>query len=198
MPAENDQLRLAAQVFRLIDRHVYNAADLAGRFLPDLPQVLTQVVAVRLGDVTFFTGPGEIFPETLCGGYPGRAATRTPVIGDVAGHRVPPTCGEDGLPVEGGDLPCIIKPDAENPPDWERAPAGPYLYDLVPGEVPFFIGLGMDALGYIVPDYDFEGPTAMVEASGSHYEETNSMGPSMMGLYQTHVRAVLEAVEGEE
>lgn len=193
VPVQNETFRLAAVSLDVIQRDVYNVGIVGGRQVPGEPHVLSQVAVVRLGPVSWFTAPGEIFPETLVGGFPGRARVRTPVIGDVARHRVDYICGTDGLPVEGGDQPCIVRPDQNNPPDWDAAPAGPYVYELIPGEVPFFIGLGMDFMGYMVPDYDFEKP-AFGEAEGDHYEETNSIGPALMGLWRTHLDAVLAAL----
>ncbi|MCB9541434.1 MAG: hypothetical protein H6703_03165 [Myxococcales bacterium] len=195
VPVQNQTFRLAAVSLDLIQRDVYNVALLGGRMVPGDPYVLSQVAAVRLGPITFFTAPGEVFPETLVGGLPGRNRARTPVIGDVSRHRVDYICGADGLPVEGGDQPCIVKPDAENPPDWAAAPEGPVVYELIPGEVPFFIGLGMDFLGYMVPDYDFEAsPLPFTEAPGDHYEETNSIGGTISGLWRTHLEEALDAL----
>jgi len=193
VPVENDFFRLAAVTLDLIHRDVYNVVTVGGRQFPGDPYVLSQVAVVRLGPVSWFTAPGEVFPETLVGGWPGRARVRTPVIGDVARHRVDYVCGPDGLPVEGGDRPCIVRPDATNPPDWDAAPTGPFVYEIVPGDIPFFIGLGMDFMGYMVPDFDFEA-VPFSEAEGDHYEETNSVGPELMGLWRTHLDHALEAL----
>lgn len=193
VPVQNDVFRLAAVTLDLIQRDVYNVGRVGGRQVPGLPFVLSQVAVVRFGPVTWFTAPGEMFPEMLVGGFPGKPRVRTPVIGDIARHRVDYICGPDGLPVEGGDGPCIVRPDQTNPPDWAAAPDGPYGYELVPGEVPFFIGLGMDFLGYMVPDYDFEA-VPFGEAEGDHYEESNSIGPAIMGLWRTHLDEVLAAL----
>ncbi len=194
VPVQNEVFKLAATTLDLIQRDVYNVALISGRPVPGDPYILSQVAVVRMGPVSWFTAPGEVFPETLVGGYPGRDRVRTPVVGDVAQHRVPYVCGSDGLPAEGGDQPCIIRPDAVNPPDWDAAPAGPYVYELVPGDVPFFIGLGMDFMGYMVPEYDFEA-VPFSEAEGDHYEESNSIGFDISGLWRTHLGNVLEAVE---
>ena len=119
---------------------------------------------------------------------------RCPVIGDTEERRVPAQCDAEGLPVEGGTHPCIIRPGADYPPDWSEAPGGPYVYELIPGEVPFFIGLGMDFLGYMVPPYDFVAPAFTSAAPGDHYEETNSVGVSIVPLWRAHLEAVLEAL----
>ncbi len=196
VPVQNRTFQLAATALDLIQRDVYNVAIVRGSRIPGDPYILSQVAVVRLGPISFFTAPGEIFPETLTGGLPGRNRARTPVIGDISQHRVGYICDADGLPVEGGDQPCIVKPDAENPPDWSAAPMGPVVYELIPGEVPFFIGLGMDFMGYMVPEYDFEGG-GFGEAPGDHYEETNSVGEAVMGLWRTHLDEVLTAVTAE-
>jgi hypothetical protein len=193
VPVQNQIFRLAAVSLDLIQRDVYNVAMQGGRMIPGDPMVLSQVAVVRLGPVTWFTAPGEVFPETLTGGLPGRNRARTPVIGDVSRHRVDYVCGADGLPVAGGDQPCIVRPDAENPPDWSAWPEGPVVYELIPGEVPFFIGLGMDFLGYMVPDYDFQA-MPFGEPPGDHYEETNSVGSAISGLWRAHLDEVLDAV----
>ena len=196
VPADNELLRLASLAFDLIRRDIYNSANMLGLFTPGLPRLLTEVAIVRLGPISFFTAPGEVFPETLCGGFPNRDRVRTPVVGDVQGHHTPATCSEQGLPMDGGEHPCIVKADANNPPDWDNAPEGPYVYELIPGETPFFIGLGMDFLGYIVPEYDFVGSGLGAEPPGDHYEETNSMGPSILGKWRQNLEAVIEAVDG--
>ena len=44
----------------------------------------------------------------------------------------------------------------------------------------WIIGLGNDELGYIIPEYNFildDRVPYLIEASGDHYEETNSLGP---------------------
>ena len=89
---------------------------------------------------------------------PGSATSTRPAACSTARHPLPATCDEDGLPVEdgSGSSPCIIRADAENPPDWSQAPEEPPGYALVPGEYPFFMGLTMDFLGYMVPTFDFQ------------------------------------------
>ena len=72
----------------------------------------------------------------------------------------------------------------DNAPDLATAPRPPYLRDLMlmnPGVRYAFVGgLGEDFLGYIVPSYNYVLHPALpylAEASGDHYEETNSIGP---------------------
>lgn len=192
-PIENAIFQVAAFGLRLIERDVYNAAQInAQRFYPGPPQVLTETSVVRLGPVAFFTAPGEVFPESLVGGYPGRASVWDPVIGDVEERRAEAVCGPDGMPLEEGEQgesPCVVRPDQENPPNFEQAPEGPYIYDRLDGEaMPFFIGLGGDFLGYMVPAYDYEAPQGTQAAPGSHYEETNGVS----GQIQADWEAALE------
>ncbi|MBH25766.1 MAG: hypothetical protein CMH57_15270 [Myxococcales bacterium] len=177
----------------LFDRKVYNAVDSPLTPRPGLHSVITEVAVVGLGPITFFTAPGEMFPEALVGGYPGRDRVQTPVVGDRTG-RLPATCDEDGLPVEdgSGSSPCIIRADAENPPDWSQAPEEPPGYALVPGEYPFFMGLTMDFLGYMVPTFDFQ-TEYLNEAPGDHYEETNSIGPESLVNWRASFEECLEA-----
>ena len=189
---ENTNFLLAGFTLKVFKRDIYNASHIGGiSFVPDLPKVISEVSVVSLGDFTFFTAPGEVFPELLTGGYPDRETTQNPVIGDIEGQRSDLVCDERGLPAGimgslGGDQPCIVRLNQDNPPTWSEAPLGPYLYDLV-SPTPFFIGLGGDFLGYIIPEYDFEnGATA-----GAHYEETNS---SSMSLTSDWINALKSAL----
>jgi hypothetical protein len=196
IPIENQVFQLAAFQFGLLERDVYNAARKSrGEYLPDLPQALSEAAVVRLGPITFFTAPGEAFSETLVGGYPGKPRVRTPVIGDVQEQRVSAQCNEEGLPTDGGTMPCIIAPDAENPPDWDEAPDGPYVYEKVPGDYPFFIGLGMDFLGYMVPRYDYEEAGFFEQAPGDHYEETQGAGRELITIWKSELDVMLQEVQ---
>jgi hypothetical protein len=176
---DNTVFVLAASVLGLVPREVYNTARLNNVTFVPRPQVLTEVAAVQLGPVTLFTAPGEVFPESLVGGYPGKERVRNPVIGDTEGRSVAPTCDDQGLHAPGGDQPCLIKPDQPFPPDWSAAPDGPYVYAQAPGRYAFFIGLGQDALGYLVPAYDYAADDYFNQAPGDHYEETNGVGASI-------------------
>lgn len=196
-PIKNRIFQVAALGLGLLERDVYNVKRLGGsNYVPNDPMALTEVAVVRLGSITFFTAPGEVFPETLTGGFPGKPTARTPVVGDVEEHRAPAVCDEDGLPVDDGSgtHPCIVKPDQTNPPDWSAAPDAPYVYDEIPGEHPFFIGLGMDFLGYFVPQYDHQTNGYFSEAPGSHYEETNGIGPDIIRDWRNALGESLSAV----
>ena len=195
---ENKQFQLAAFILGVLERKVYNAAR-KGMFdyAPDFPKILTEVSVVRLGSVTFFTAPGEVFPETLTGGYPNKSEVHDPVIGDVREIETKATCDMEGLPTPGntGIHPCIVKPDQKNPPDWNKTPDPPYMYETIPGDHEFFIGLGMDFLGYFVPKYDHKVDNYLNEAEGSHYEETNGLGPDVISDWKTNLEKCIKAVK---
>lgn len=196
IPVRNTTFLLAAYTAKLLERDLYNGAKISSRYVPGVPSVMSQVSVVRVGDLSFFTAHGELFPELLVGGYPGRPRHERGVFGDVEELRTPAACDMAGLPAAGGTLPCIVSPTQENPPNWVAAPQGPYGYDLIPGKHKFFIGLGMDFLGYMVPMYDFKAIYADQDAdtSGSHYEETNSIGQDSVPKWQENLAAVLEAL----
>ncbi len=139
----------------LFDRelHEFNEEGVIGP--GNFPHVRTQVVVLRVGPVTMYTVPGELFPELAIGGY-------------------------DGSHAFGRDL---LDEGEELVPDLDAAPGPPYLSDRMPGEYAWVIGLGQDELGYLVPPYDFvvhEAGPYLLEAPGDHYEETNSVGPEIV------------------
>lgn len=193
-PITNKVFLLAGFVLEVFERDIYNANHISvTNFAPGPPLVMSQVAAVKLGPVTFFTAPGEVFPELLVGGYPERPRAQDPTVGDVLEQRVDATCDMWGLPtMDGGMYPCIVKADQENPPDWSMAPEGPYVYDLIEGR-PFFIGLGMDFLGYMVPPYDYEPDNA----PGAHYEETNGASGEIVDDWLENLQAVLDVVQAD-
>ena len=197
VPVENTQLQLAAEALNLIERDAYNATRVGNEMQPDgHAYVLSQVSVVRLGEIEFFTAPGEMFPEMLVGGFPDRPRVQNPVVGDVREVYGPATCDEWGLPTpdDDGAFPCIVTKDQENPPDWSSAPDSPYGYERIEGQFPFFIGLGMDFLGYMVPPYDYEETGFFTQAPGSHYEETNGVGSTIMTDWETHIQACIDAL----
>lgn len=196
-PIRNTVFQIAAYGLGVLDREIYNASRVRGNtYTPDDPKVLTEVSVVQIGSVTFFTSPGEVFPETLVGGFPAKGRVRNPVVGDVEQWRAPANCDAQGLPTadDSGSHPCIVKADQENPPDWDQAPDGPYVYEWLPGEHPFFIGVGMDFLGYMVPEYDYDAGSYFSQAPGSHYEETNGIGPEIIGDWKEALQTSLQAL----
>jgi hypothetical protein len=196
VPVRNTTFLLAAFIAKILERDLYNGARVSSQYVPGVPSVMSQVAVVRIGELSFFTAHGEMFPEMLVGGLPGLPRSPRGVYGDVEQVRTPAACGDDGLPTPGGDKPCIVSPMQENPPNWVEAPAAPYGYELVPGKHKFFIGLGMDFLGYMVPDYDFKAAYKDPDAdtSGSHYEETNSIGYDSLPKWQQNIAAVIAAL----
>ena len=121
--------------------------------VPDLP---TEMDLIDVGPLRMLSVPGELLPELAIGGYDGSHTN----IGDYT------------------DL--IFDPDQANPPDFSKAPEGPFLKERMGGEMNWIIGLGNDELGYIIPEYNFilnERVPYLSEAEGDHYEETNSLGP---------------------
>ena len=120
----------------------------------NLPSAETRVAYLTFGPVAIVTNPGELHPELFIGGYDGsKAGTYT-----------------------------FIDTKKKNAPDVSKAPAPPYLIDIMEGERPhrMTFGLTMDFLGYIVPRFNYvlhETRPYIDEADGDHYEETNSIGP---------------------
>lgn len=134
----------------------------------NVPCVRTEVARLDLGPAQFITLPGELLPELAIGGYDGSYAFGHP----------------------------LIAPDNPNPPDLTRAPAPPYLRDLMTGEFSFLVGLANDELGYIIPPYDFkrndDSPIHDPEPPGDHYEETNSCGPDAAPVILRAAAALLK------
>lgn len=123
--------------------------------LPDAlrPWVRTEVSRTELGPLKILGIPGESFPEQAIGGYGGE-------------HRY----GQ-----------ALIAPDSENPPALDRAPKPPYLRELLSAEHAWIVNLANDEIGYTIPGYDFQAaPTRTMRPrpKGTHYGETNSIGPS--------------------
>ncbi|MBI5486179.1 MAG: hypothetical protein HY905_02480 [Deltaproteobacteria bacterium] len=169
--AEADpELRFRSRELLLrVDNYAFQAAFLLGVFGralydydPDypfddnnVPDIVSEVVYLRVGESSMITVPGESTPELFLGGYDGAFA--------------------GGYP--------LVQPDNPNPPDISAAPAGPYLRDLVAADGSRFqwlIGLAQDEVGYLLPPYDYQlHPTQpyIDDAPGDHYEETNSLGP---------------------
>ena len=117
------------------------------------PVTTTEAAYLTLGPASIITGPCEVFPESFLGGYDGSYSGTWPI--------------EDKT--------------QPNYPPLEKAPKPPYLRDLMPGAVEnrMVFGLTLDFLGYVVPQYNFVlNPDApyISEATGDHYEETNSVG----------------------
>ncbi len=169
VPVENSRYRLF--VFALVYGH--KLYDAAGNLLPRYkkwtlplrqlflgldestePWVETEVSLLDIGPARLLGIPAEGFPELAIGGYDGKYAFGRP----------------------------LVTPGNPNPPDLSKAPKGPYLRDMLKAQAPMIVGLANDELGYLVPSYDFKiSPTKSLlpRLPGHHYEETNSIGPSV-------------------
>jgi hypothetical protein len=118
----------------------------------NFPKVQSEVSKIQLGPVRFLGVPGELFPE-LGIGFDSAYAFGQPQIAS----------------------------SNPNPPDLSKAPTGPFLQEMLGGEMNMVIGLSGDEIGYLVPDYDYKldpNKPYVDRALGNHYEETNSLGPS--------------------
>lgn len=183
-PIENTTFIAAGKVLRVIRRDTYNAT-FTGLLLsrPGPPLIRSVAHVITLGPLRFLTAPGEAFPELLVGGYPDTHTAQDPTVGDIERFRSEYLCDERGLPLANATFPCLVKPDQVNPPEWDKAPQGPYMYERIAPtdqEIPFFLGLTGDFLGYMVPPYDHKVRDNGSEADGSHYEETNSAGSTLV------------------
>lgn len=125
----------------------------------NVPDLLTEIAIIDVGPAQIITIPGELDPLLFVGLDNDRAYT-------------PP-----GRPV--------VDTTRENPPRIAEA-TGPYLLDLARADARtdenvWLFGLTNDFIGYLIPAWDYElaaGSGAYIgEAPGSHYQETNSLGP---------------------
>jgi len=152
--------------------------ELAG-YDPDLaitddntPWLPLRATYLQVGPLGIITTPGELHPELWVGGYDGADWTW-------------------GYPLYDQTKP--------NLPNFEAAPAPPYMRDLVLAHTgvryPICAGVAEDYIGYIVPAYNYVlHPDApyIQEAEGDHYEETYSVGP----LVEQHaIHPILELLK---
>ncbi len=166
-PVDTDLALGVQELFLRVDNYAFQAMFLLGVLahreaenydpeqtitVENTPEIRTEVDLLRVGPLTLLTWPGEPLPETFVGGYDGRWT--------------PP----------GSDL---VSPDNPLPPDLAAAPSGPSVEDGLPGSTRWVVGLGNDAVGYMIPPYDFvvaDAGAYILEPEGDHYEETNSLG----------------------
>lgn len=144
----------AAYRLGIFNRAMYHADFDAVFDETNTPEILTELVVLRLGRATLATIPGEAHPELFIGCYDGSCSGTWP----------------------------LVDPANPNPPPLGDAPAGPYLRDLLAAdgsEYQWIIGLGQDELGYIMPDYNYQLSASpyILQPEGDHYEEVNSLGP---------------------
>ncbi len=131
------------------------------------PWVESEVSLVRLGPVRILGIPGELFPELAVGGYKGDRRFGRP----------------------------LTNPTNPDPPDLAHAPSGPYLREKLGAEYGMIVGLANDEVGYLVPEYDFKAAhnrSMSPHPPGTHYEETNSIGPRAAGLVLGAADALLK------
>lgn len=181
---QNGQFHQAIFGLKLFARDVYNWRFSDGLVGPDVfPQTRTAVTRLQIGGVTFQTFPGELFSETMTGGYKLGNTAKNPIVGDP--ERL--DCAADDLLAPDGSgeaagFPCLVPPDHQIPPDLDAAPTSGFLYRELPGQFIYAIGLGNDELGYIVPPYNFvvDAVSPYYIEPYDHYEETNSVGDRML------------------
>jgi len=172
VPVENRGYHLLLNL-GVIDRQGYNYDEDSLIDEGNQPDLMTEVSVIELGELSVLTLPGELLPELAIGGYDGSNT---------------------------GPLQELSDPTDPYAPQLSEAPSGPYLEDLMPGSVHMIFGLANDEIGYFIPDYNYrvdESNPFLEEAPGSHYEETNSTGPSVTGLIVGTASALLEFIPPE-
>jgi hypothetical protein len=158
LKVENNNFIIGFTVGILRDRTLHKI-DPSNENMFGNTEVETRIAGLRIGPVTFGTLPGEPFPELAVGGYE-------------APHE-----WSHGHPV--------IAAGGENPPDLARAPSGPYLREMMPGDFKILMSLAMDQLGYIIPSYDYKPG-----AKGEHYEEDVSLGDVQPKLFTEYLKTM--------
>jgi hypothetical protein len=175
---DSPQLEFGAQAYPIeVSNDAFKLLFMQGIFQREtferngLQYTTTEMGVLELGPVRMLTVPGELLPELAVGGYDGSQMFTT--------------------------LAELIEPGNPNPPDLDLAPEGPYLEQRLGSPYTWVIGLGNDELGYIIPSYDFQlGPVPYLsEASGHHYEETNSIGPHIAGFVDENADFLIEFID---
>ena len=144
-----------------INRKLFDASGepIEGQITPGetATYLKSEMVYVRIGDVSMLSVPGELHPELAIGGYDG---TATP-----------------------GGIDAIWSNDNTGIEDLSQAPPPPYLRDLLDTRVRMILGVTQDFTGYIMPAFNFDlHPTTPYLDSHDwdhHYEETNALSPKM-------------------
>ena len=177
---ENINFQIAGISLGILNRLIFNwrRSDGVGFQADKLPEVRTLVSQMRIGPVAFQSFPGEAFSEVVTGWRQDRVR-RNPILGDPEDLN----CAEDRrtrlAPEVTPRFGCLIRASNPNPPDLDAYPDIAPLATEIPAEYLVVVGLGNDALGYLVPPYDFKvDPVVgvLAEVDGDHYEETNSLG----------------------
>jgi hypothetical protein len=122
------------------------------------PWIPLRATYLQIGPLGIVTAPGELHPELWVGGYDGSWSWGWP----------------------------LFDANKPNPPQFDQAPAPPYMRDLVLAHTgvkyPVLAGCAEDYIGYIVPAYNYAldpSDPYIVEAEGDHYEEVYSLGPQV-------------------
>ena len=157
-----------------IDREVYDESGniLTREITPGETDVYlrSEMVYLRLGDVSMLSVPGELHPELAIGGYDG---TATP-----------------------GGPDALWSADNQGRENIGEAPPPPYLRDLLDTRVTMILGMTQDFTGYIMPTFNFQlhPQTPYVDSHDwdHHYEETNALSPRMAEVVQNAALALVD------
>lgn len=157
-----------------IKREVFDkdGAPLARDITPGEKDVYlkSEMVYLRIGDVSMLSVPGELHPELAIGGYDGSA---TP-----------------------GGIDALWSANNTGIENLQNAPRPPYLRDLMDTRVTMILGVTQDFTGYIIPPFNFdlhpETPYVNSHDWDHHYEETNALGPRVAEVIQ---KTAIELIE---
>lgn len=194
---ENINFQIAGISLGILNRLIFNwrRSDGVGFQADKLPEVRTLVSQLRLGPIAFQSFPGEAFPEVVTGWRLDRVR-RNPILGDPQDLN----CAEDRrtrlMPDVEPRFGCLIRENNPNPPNLDAYPDIEPLASEIPADYLVVVGLGNDALGYLVPPYDFQvDPVVgvLAEVDGDHYEETNALGDVWSTVLQS-IRGVNDAL----
>jgi hypothetical protein len=149
----------------------------------NLPAIRTQIVVIDVGPAEMVSVPGELHAELLLATPEGVTSVEAPypftpepffVLNDPATN---PNCDTDGYSRCDDGPPDIGALDKSKIIDFARDQKATHRWVL---------GLGLDEIGYIVPEYDYaldpQNPYFEEASPGNHYEETNSVGTDVERL----------------
>lgn len=151
----DNELLQAALLIDLWDRELFLYDETQQIDADNVPWAKSRTTYIQVGPLAMISAPGELFPETWIGGFDGSYSF-----------------GQEIVSVN------------NNPPDLSKAPAPPYLQELMLEnehvQYPIVAGFAEDYLGYIVPAFNYvldPDDPYFEKAPGHHYEETVSYGP---------------------
>jgi hypothetical protein len=149
----------------------------------NFPAIRTQIVVIDVGPAELVSVPGELHAELLLATPEGVTSVEAPypftpapyvVLNDPVTN---PSCEVDGYSRCDDGPPDITQLDKSQVIDFARDPKATHRWVL---------GLGLDEIGYVVPDYDYkldpQNPYFEEASPGNHYEETNSVGYDSQNL----------------